>query len=243
VSLFLAVEIVNFLLVGISIAIVLSAVRNRKGTLIGATFVYLLCAISLVGVFRAFIFLAEVGVLHLGEGTVVLFWHVMFYLAIVMFLLGGRSFVRLAGPPRGAKEPFGEATRLGIVFVLASLFLALIAEPLNPLITAVFEGSIWDQSGLVHFVAFVLGGFVASYLFQLRARLGGNFAIIAVPLLAALAFLSFVHLWELLTESWRVIQLPSDTIELVEQLAALPTFLFFIYAFSRLRAVTEKSPA
>jgi hypothetical protein len=239
---FLSIEIANFLLVGIAIAIILSAVRKQKGSLAGATFIYLLCAIALVGAFRAFIFLAETRILDIGEGTIVLFWHAMFYLAMVMFLLGGRSFVRLAGPPHGVKGAFGEATGLALTFLLVTLFLFLIAEPLNPLVAAIFEGSIWDQSGLVHFIAFVLGGFVASYLFQVRARLGRNFAVTAAPLLAALAFLSSLHLWELLTESWGVIKLPSDTIELVEQIAALPAFLLFIYAFWRLRA-TEKSPA
>jgi hypothetical protein len=86
-----------------------------------------------------------------------------------------------------------------------------------------------DSWGLHHFVAFVFAGGVAVYLWHARSNLGQIGKLIANPIIIAVAALSLQHLWELLNESWKVIQVTDVVGEGVEKICLTVAALSLIW--------------
>ena len=90
-----------------------------------------------------------------------------------------------------------------------------------------------------HFLAFILSGVVGSYLFNAKKNLGLIGKAIANPMIIAIWALSIQHLWELLTESWKVFEITGDNIEGVEKIFLIIASVSIAYAAWRLKSFAK----
>jgi hypothetical protein len=228
-------EVINIVLILVAGGLMLSIIK-RYGTeaQLSGVFGYFLAGALALGFSRLFIFLAETGFIPVSDDTLNLGWHLIFYISMVTFFLGGRSLAivaRAEGPASSLKSSLGWGGFMAL-YVIA-VFAA--AEAIDTPFTAVFNTSLFNQIGGLHVIAFVAAALAAWYLFQ-RARVGQITVVLATPILIAFLLLSLEHVWELLNESLHLFALTPDALgELVEELFSVPACFLVVVAFSRLK--------
>jgi hypothetical protein len=131
-------------------------------------------------------------------------WHIVFYLAMGSYFLGFRALTKLGGdmPPASA-APWG-------IFSVIVLVLVFVLPGMTDMWVQAYMSSPVADFGLHHFLAFAGAGLVASYLLTARKNLGMIGKAIANPMLIAILALGLQHFWELLVESWKVINITGE---------------------------------
>lgn len=239
VSLF---EALIFLLILVALFLCLQLIRVIAKGVMNVIFWSFTLGIFLLGASRLFLFLADTGVYQLHEVTLHIWWHVIFYLSMLSFIWGGVRLMEIAKSP----TPVGFSQKDKILFaffLLITVSIFLSAAPLESILSPLLAGSAFDTLGLHHFIAVILGLIAAFYLFTLKTTWGKLLTVGVMPIVVFLALMGVQHLWELLTESLKVIVLPNATVELVEQFIVIPAFLFFIVALLRITKVVKASAA
>lgn len=178
--------------------------------------------IVLAGI-RAYFFLADSGRIIVDEMTIMVVWHLLFYIAISIFL--GAVYM-LLGLVNVASRKLSLSTYWMLTIIAVILGVLSIWFP-----PRIMEGSWIETTGIMHVVAFVFAGAVAMYLLRIHIQFVSTIGNIANPLLIAIALLSLIHLWELVTESWQLVSLSGATIEYVEMLLWVPVYTSFFIAF------------
>ncbi len=225
-------EMVSMLLAVIAIVILISIIRHFGASAISIVFGYFIVGTVLLASARLFILLASLSVLPISEDTLNLGWHLLFFLSMITFFIAGMGFAKMgtgAEITNGTSKVIGWGLISGILMVLIFIMAPIIDAPF----TAYFADSFANHIGILHLIAFILGGIAAFYLYQ-NAKLGQVTALLATPYLVSFGLLALNHFWELLTESWAIIVLPGSTIERVEQIFVLPAFALITYAYIRL---------
>ncbi len=226
----LAASSINIVLLLFALGIIVWSVREFLQSSIGATLMYFLGGVITLGAIRVFLFLADNQILHLHEIGIAIVWHLLFYVAAGVFLIGGLVLVRLVSL-RNQNVSFTKAIIINCLVGLIIAIIFLFGGRIDQTALVYYQGSYWNHFGLHHFIAFIMGGLIAVTLLMVHRRYAGIIRVIAMPMIAAVGILSTIHLWELLTESWQVLQLPDMTIELIEQFLWMPAVLVIIYAF------------
>lgn len=230
-------EFVNlFLLLATIGLIVWQTSRYTQGS-VSIIWGYFLMGTLLLAAIQLFIVFNDVGVIAVHDSTFHISWHLMFYLSMLLFFMGGRGLVNLASnkPPEAAKLKHWAIG--SFVFVLI-IFLG--AEPVNQFVIDYFQGTILDTFGTHHFGAFLAALLAAFYMLKVRNRYKDIIGIIATPLLIFLALFGVFHLWELLTESWKLIIVEGSVIETVEQIIAIPALSVLLYGFYKSKQMMGK---
>lgn len=200
---------------------------------------FILGGTALVGVILMII-LFDLGILVIAEETLVVGWHVVFYLAALLFFIAVRKMIKLSKTLEGVITST-EVTFWGVfssIYLMATFLVIIVFD--KELSKLFIENKIFSSFGLEHFLAFFFSGLVTFYLIKGRAqlsRIGGIGDAITVPLMISMSLWSLNHLWELITESWALIELESSTIESVEQVIILPAIIALIVGFSRLKKI------
>ncbi|MCP6719350.1 MAG: hypothetical protein KJI71_03905 [Patescibacteria group bacterium] len=230
----------NIILVIAAVVIIFRIALGYGRSSVGAAFLYFLYGTVLLGSIRLFIFFVDGGILPISEGTLIVWWHLLFYLAMIAFFIGAKSLVQWVSATDVSEViSFRKALWVGILFTMLTLALFFTAVPLNEAFDNAFSGSIWDRFGIQHFVAFLFAGLVTLHMLRVGRKLRKNIATIVMPLLGTFALLTVIHLWELVTESWKWIVFPEAIIESVEQIITLPAYIFIFYAFMKARKLLE----
>jgi hypothetical protein len=226
-------DITFLILVVIASGIITLTLYEYSKSLVGNLLIYSLAGTLFLGAIRLFFSLSESNVLPITHATRMLCWHLMFYLTITTFLISTRALVKVVD----IKTTKSLINPLLICLFLGALILGIffIAVPINNYVTTYFANSIWDRSGLYHFIAFAFAISVSYYLIIINKKYSGNINAISKPLLIAMAFLSLIHLIELLFESWHIMEIDEELIEDIEKYLWIPVFLSIIYGFIRLR--------
>ena len=175
----------------------------------------------------------------ISDESVDVWWHIMFYTAIFSYYLGFRALVNLGNADGQAIEALGAEKKWGIFSLIVLAIIFVIPNMTEPIITA-YETSPLGQLGLHHFLAFILAGIVGSYLLSAKKNLGQIGTAIANPMLLAIWAFCFQHFWELLTESWKVIEITSRNIEGVERIFLIIASVSIVYVALRLKSFAEK---
>lgn len=181
--------------------------------------------------------MAELGFYSVADESVDIWWHVMFYLAMVSFYFAFKSLAKLGSTDSssvGADTGKTWAILSGIILVLVFV----IPNWAEGLVQA-YESSRLAELGAHHFLAFAMAGVVGAYVFSAKIFLGQIGKAIASPMIIAIWALCLQHFWELLTESWAVIEITSDKIEGVEKIFLTISAISIIYAVTRLQAFTK----
>ena len=226
------------LLIGGALITVGRLIYDYKKASVGVLLIYFLNGTLLLGLIRLFLALVALQVIKIDDSTAMVIWHLMFYVAIGLFVLATRILVKIVGQTE-YKEPLSRALLVFCLSIFVFGLLFVTAPSFDKLVVATFKDTFWDRVGLPHFIAFGFAGLVSYYLLQVQQKFEGNIKAIAFPLLFSIGTLSIIHLWELLNESWGVIKVSEDFGEGVEMYLWIPVYLLTFYAFWKFREVSK----
>ena len=218
----LAVNISILLGFGMSVYVVK---KIGKG-LLNIAVIPLSLGIFLVGISNIFITLNISGFYQLSETTAHLWWHMITSIGMISVVYGGWRIKNISNV--NDEDGFGEKNILALgAMVAAVVVIFMAAQPLEKSLSAALAGSAVESFGLYHLITFALA-FMAGFYLVLTRKQVGNF-IVSAPFVAGfLFFLGGQHIWEMLTESFKIIKIDSEAIELVEQFLVLPAMILFI---------------
>ncbi len=221
-----------------SIVLCANIVKKFKTSLFGTPFVYILMGLFLMGIIRLIFVFNEFKIFSLHEESLVILWHMVFYTSSTSF------FIALDKIKKTAKGNMTSFTRkdsiILAVLLVSSVTIFALAQPLNEWIVSWFR----DELGIQHFIAFAFAGLLASRLLwiKINKKYSGELISAIIPsFIIFLSLMSFVHFWELLTESWKIIHVPGATIELVEQIIWVPAFAIMSYGILQVNLVIKKT--
>ncbi len=238
-ALFLGAEIINLCAILAGILLLALAIGRYGASDLSRIFSLFMLATALLGACRFFIFLTLAGVFHVQDETMSIGWHIIFYMAMITFILAAKNLVQLGTTGESGMSQ-KKIVGWGVFTVVVTVALFLTVQIYDPLYMRYTEGSLWEIWGGMHFIAGTLAAIAAFYVFQ-RAKLGSITKVIATPLLIAIGLFAIQHSWELCTESWKIIAVPSELIEKIELLFVVPAYLLVAFAFWRLWKLTTKT--
>ena len=225
-------EMVSLLLACIAVYILILIIKQFGASAISHVFGYFIIGTVLVASARLFILLTSFGVLNLSSETLNLGWHLLFFLSMVTFFIAGKNFAKL-GTDTVTTSGSANVIGWGLACTVFTVLLFILAPSFDEPFTTMFAGSIADKSGLMHLVAFLLGSIAAFYLFY-RSKMGKITSLLATPYLIAFGLFGLNHAWELMFESWHIVDVSDATGERIEQFFVLPAFMLMTYAYIRL---------
>lgn len=229
---------INSILIVIGIGLVFWLVLKYWESSVGAVLLYFLYGAALLGAFVLFKALVDSSIISIQEGTFEMWSHMIFYLSMLTFFIGATGLTQLTtSTPQQKTFSFTYAILMGALFTILTSALFLSAQPLNFLFNMSFF-AIFDLLGIHHFIAFAIAALVSFYVYIIKTKHGSYTAAIATPLLLAFALFSLFHIWELFTESLKLIILSETVIERVEQVIAFLAHTLIIYSFIRMHRVS-----
>jgi len=207
-----------------------------KKSAIGILFIYLFIGVIFLGLSGILVFIPTTEILKIDDIRFHVLWHLIFYLAMISFILGGaksKNLENLAGKEVSDSKDINRISIFLIVSIIALILFFIVAKSSNDTTNSLFV--FFDKTGFHHFIAFLLAGISSSYFIFLKKNFGQLFSIIAVPILIALALFSLQHFWELLTENWQIIALTESFIEGTEKLIIMPAYILILVSFINAR--------
>ncbi len=205
---------------------------------LGSVFSYLFIG---TGIFFVITVFQKLGADFFGiaDESVDIWWHLMFYLALLSYYFGFKALVGLAsGEASGQGGFIGAEKKWGVFSLIVLVVIFLIPRYAEGVVQA-YLASPLAQLGLHHFLAFILAGVVGSYLASIKKNIGQIGRAIADPLIVAVWALAVQHFWELLVESWKVIGVTTETGEGVEKIFLTIAGLCVVYAVVRLKSFAK----
>ena len=237
-------EALNFILILIAAWIMLSVIKiYGKDAQMSGVFGLFLSGALVLGLSRFVLFLASLNVIQLEDHTLELAWHLVFYISMITFFLGGRMIYDLSKNDMmvtSFKKTYMWDGILAVYLIVVAVAVEVANKPFNDQ----NSGSALDHIGFIHMVAMVTGFLGALYLFQHAPRLGRMTGVMAKPILLAFLLLGCEHAWEMMHESWGFFQTnPENFGDLVEEFFVVPSSILVIIAFMRLkRVITNPAP-
>ena len=177
----------------------------------------------------------------ISDGSMDIWWHLMFYLSMLSYYFGLRALIGLGSEDTsaGQKSSIAPEKLWGLFCAVALVVIFIIPSMAEPVVLA-YLGSNLSALGLHHFLAFILAAVVGSYLLSAKKNLGQIGRAIANPMIIALWALGFQHFWELLFESWKSVQVTSETGEGIERIFLIIAAVCITYTAWRLKSFAHK---
>ncbi len=163
----------------------------------------------------------------------------MFYLAMISYYFGFKALAGLGTSEVGDPAKAAAKENLWGAFVVISLLIIFMIPGSVDNYVQMYTSSPLASLGLHHFIAFALAGTVGAYLLSAKKNLGQIGRAIANPMIIAIWALALQHFWELLGESWKVIQIDPEMGEIVERFILIIAAVLITYAALRLKALAK----
>lgn len=213
---------------------------------LNVSFVSFSTGILLIGLSRLFLFMSDQGIYRLEDADLHIWWHLIFYFGLLCFIWGGMRLKQISSSNQPTGFGMNDKLLLGFL-TLMSLVIFFIAQPLEQTLSPVLVGSFVDKLGIHHFIAVTLAVIVAFYMYYIKNNWGKMLSVSVTPIMVFLCLMGMQHLWELLTESWKVIPVTTEWGEQVEQFIVIPALIFIIYGFIRVarfvKSQTQATPS
>jgi|SRR3989344_5775706 len=225
----------------IAMVVTFNAARSCSQSGLKTVLNYLFIGTATFFVITVFQKMAASGVFGISAESTDVWWHIMFYVAMISFYIGFKALARLGsteGPTSVSTDSSGMIWGIVTLIVLVTAF--VFAGTLEPTMLT-YDSSRLGTLGAHHFLAFALAGVVGAYLFSAKLFLGQIGRAIAGPMIIAMWALAAQHLWELLTESLNVIVATSETIEGVERIFLIIAAISIVVVSLRLKALIKTS--
>lgn len=227
--------------IGFLVATVVTFDAARKASQSGLKTVlnYLFIGTATFFVITIFQKMAAAGVYSISDKSPDIWWHIMFYLAMFSFYFGFKALAKLGSADADATPVSTNAGKVWGIFVGLLLLVIFVApNALESLVNA-YTSSRIAELGAHHFLAFIMAGVVGAYLFSAKLFLGQIGKAIANPMIIAIWALAIQHFWELLVESWKVIEVTGEVGEGVEKIFLTIAAACITFAALRLKAFTK----
>jgi len=240
-----SLDVLGVVILLVALFVISKSIREYGSSTIGVAILYFFNATIVLGAIR-FIFILDDDRISayatVKDVTEMTAWHTLFYYAIILFYLAGRTLTRLVSSDKG-KSSYSRALSLFIFSVILSI--TLIASMPMPQIQnflATYLQNTWFETfGWFHIIALLLAGGIAIYLYGVKNKFKGYTGVIG-DIYISLALLASIHLWELLNETWRIIVVSDDFGEFAERILWIPVFVFILTSFIKLRKMSAESP-
>ncbi len=193
------------------------------------------------GVFFAITIFQKLGEAYFGvsDASMDILWHMMFYTSFITYLYGIKSLADLSSVSPTAKHiAVGAEKKWAAVVAIIIAIIFVVPKTIDPAVQG-YSASAVGMFGLHHFIAFALAGGIAIYLLTVRNKLGQIGKAIANPMLVAITSFSAQHLWELLNESWHVIEVSGEFGEGIEKVMLTVASIALIFVAMRLKKFTQ----
>jgi hypothetical protein len=175
----------------------------------------------------------------IADESMDIWWHIMFYMAMISFYIGFKALAHLGSSQSGTSEVNTNTGKVwGITSIILLVVIFIIPKYLDPTVIS-YTSSRLAELGLHHFLAFVMAGVVGAYVFSAKIFLGQIGRAIASPMIIAIWALALQHFWELLVESWKVIEVTGEVGEGVEKIFLTIASVCIIYAALRLKSFAK----
>lgn len=216
--------------------------QNIGGGALRVVFFGFTVGITLIGLSRVFLFASDLGVYHLEAATIHIWWHMLFVLGILAFIWGAW---RLRQNMSLSSDKWQKSRD---VYILTALLISgcaifVVAPIAEGRLAVLLIGSSIDRLGLHHVLALIVSLAAGLLIHRIKKDWGTLLSVSVTPLLVFLLLMGVQHLWELLTESWKVVSLEESFIEGVEQLIVLPAFISLVIGFFRIIGVLVRQKA
>lgn len=182
--------------------------------------------------------LAVANVFGISAESTDIWWHIMFYMAMISLYAGFRALARLGSSDQASSASTDSGMVWGSITLIV-LVTAFVFASSSESIMQAYSSSRLGELGAHHFIAFVLAGVVGAYLFSASLFLGQIGRAIASPMIIAIWAFAGQHLWELLYESLKVITVTSTTGEGVEKIFLIIAAVCITIASLRLKSLSK----
>lgn len=227
----------------IVISIILTALvirRIGKGVLNVIFFSYLF-GIFFFGLTYLFILLTGAGFYQISEASYHFWWHLIFYLSMLSFIWGGYRLKEIASTQKA--KGWGPKDMIFFSLIIsASLFVFILPTIYEQQLQLILEGSTFNNLGIHHFIAFLLALAAMAVMVYIKNAWGKLLSVSSTPMIIFLSFMTMLHLWELLAETYKVVHVSELMGEAIEQFIVIPGLFFFIYAIMRVIKATKIQP-
>lgn len=215
-------------------ALILSLViRHKKiSTAVGVIYTFFSLGTFLIFLSRIFLILNNGGVYTLENVGLHIWWHTILYLGIMCFIIGGKRLLQISNNI-DIKQYNQKDTLTIISFVFFTILIFILSQIVEPLLSTILVDSFIDRWGLHHFIVFSLGVYAGNYVLSIRNKWGKTLSVGAIPIFIFITLTGLQHLWELLTESWKIINLVPEKIELVESYIVIASLISLNFGYYR----------
>lgn len=221
----------------ISILLSINLVKGFGQGVLRKPFTYFAGSIVVLWMSLAFLFTASAqGVYRLTDVTMHIWVHLLVSLGLILFAVGAKVLNDIARSPGAHVSPSLKDRLTLYIPIIVSAAVFFVANPLEQYLAPFFVGSIVDVFGLHHFAAFLVSLVCVWYIWRARKNWGKMLSVGAMPFCLFLLLIGTQHFWETITESWKLVVLSADQIELVERFMLLPAFLMLGAALYRIRS-------
>lgn len=183
--------------------------------------------------------LAEAGTFGISAESTDVWWHIMFYMAMISFYIGFKSLAKLGTSDAGGVSASGGLSTVWVTATIIVLVTAFVFASSSESVMQAYNSSKAGELGLHHFLAFALAGVVGAYLFSAKLFLGQIGRAIAGPMIITVWALAAQHFWELLFESWKVVVITSEAGEGIERIFLLIAAAGITVSAMRLRSLSK----
>ncbi len=222
-----SLEIVTYLATLIAFCLSTYVVVSFGKGMLNVLFLSFTFSIFFIGMYLLHGYLSDVGVYNLSEESHGLWVHLIVYLSMLSLIWGGYRIKSIVSS--GAiEEGVGWKDARFYAVLLIALAAIFVYTPIlegalsvSPLLASL------ESWGFSHFTVFILGGISFWYLKYVR----GSWGLIAKSISLVMGFLLLIgvqHLWENLTESWKVVSLSHSAIESVESIVLSLALVLFM---------------
>lgn len=216
------------------------AVKRFGTSTLGSIFTYLLIG---TGIFFVVTIFQGLGADFFGiaDESMDVWWHLMFYMAFFFWLQSLRLLVNLGAGDASTSTvvKVGAEKMWAAIAVVVLVVIFTIPSSAEGIVSA-YLGSNLAELGLHHFLSFMLAGFVG-YLFLIaKKKMGQIGQAIATPMIIAMWAFAAQHFWELLFESWKVVNVTSEVGEGGEKIFLTIAAFGVIYAAWRLNSFAKQ---
>ncbi len=185
----------------VSTVIMSITVRNFGRSALGSVFSYIFVGTS---IFFAITLFKKLGTsfFDITQGSIDIWWHIMFYLGMISYYLGLRSLVKLANGDESSMK-IGSENIWGLVVAIILIVIFIIPKWADPFISQ-YSTSALAGYGFHNFIAFLMAGLLGSYLLIAKNNFGLIGKAVANPMMVVVWAFCMQHLWELLYR-WNLI--------------------------------------
>lgn len=225
-----AIEGIILFLVLVGVCICFYLIKKFGHGSLTLPFTYFGVGTLLLGVMRTFVFLESLEIINLQNVTFEIWWHAIFYLSMITFILGGIKLDELATKPVSAGFAAKDKYILLVLFA-AALFVLFIGQPLEKSLGVILAESLIYKLGLHHFLSFILAFIAAFYTYRIKGSWSKFLTSSIYPFLGFLSLMTLQHFWALLNHTWRILHFEMEAVAQVEQFIVIVALLFLNLGF------------